>query len=165
MTAGEETAGEETGLVLRRARPLESGVVAALQQACFPDDPWDEASVASLVCGPGGFAVLALRDRVPVGFVMARVAAEDSEILAIGVLPAGRRRGVGRRLVDAALAGSRDLGATALFLEVAEDNEAARTLYKAAGFFSVGRRPGYYKRKDGPVAALVLRHGAPDAAA
>jgi len=133
-------------------------VVAALQQACFPEDPWDEASVATLTAPPAGFAVIALdvQDQ-PVGFVMARVAAEDAEILAIGVLPQARRGGVGRLLVEAAVAGSRDLGATALFLEVAEDNQAAWTLYKACGFFSVGRRPGYYKRPDGRVAALVLR--------
>lgn len=137
---------------------LESAVVAALQQTCFPEDPWDEASVATLTTPPAGFAVIAL-DALdqPVGFVMARVAAEDAEILAIGVLPQARRAGVGRLLVEAAVAGSRDLGATALFLEVAEDNQAAWTLYKASGFFSVGRRPGYYKRPDGRVAALVLR--------
>lgn len=143
---------------LHPAGPLESGVVAALQQVCFPEDPWDEASVATLTAPPAGFAVIALdvQDQ-PVGFVMARVAAEDAEILAIGVLPPARRGGVGRLLVEAAVAKSRDLGATALFLEVAEDNQAAWTLYKACGFFSVGRRPGYYKRPDGRVAALVLR--------
>ncbi len=148
----------EDEVVLQRAGLLEAGVVAALQQVCFPEEPWDEASVATLIGPPGGFAILALRGGEPVGFVMTRVAAEDGEILAIGVLPAGRRSGVGRRLVGAALDGSRSLGATALFLEVAEDNEAARTLYKTCRFFSVGRRPGYYKRTDGRVAALVLRH-------
>lgn len=152
------TGAPRTGLAVIAAGPLESTVVAALQHACFPEDPWDEASIITLTGPPGGFAALAMLDGEPVGFVMARVAAEDAEILAIGVLPSGRRRGVGRRLVEAALIGARHLGATALFLEVAEDNEAARTLYKACGFFSVGRRPGYYKRKDGRVAALVLRH-------
>ncbi|MBP2300428.1 GNAT family N-acetyltransferase [Azospirillum picis] len=143
---------------LHRAGPLEAGVVAALQQACFPEEPWDEASVASLIAPPGGFAVLALAGpQAPVGFVMTRVAAEDAEILAIGVMPDARRGGVGRLLVEAAVEGARDLGATAMFLEVAEDNPAASTLYKACGFFSVGRRPGYYKRPDGRVAALVLR--------
>ncbi|MBY6264739.1 GNAT family N-acetyltransferase [Azospirillum sp. 412522] len=143
---------------LHPAGPLEAGVVAALQQTCFPDDPWDEGSVATLSAPPSGFAVVALDARdEPVGFVMARVAAEDAEILAIGVLPQARRGGTGRLLVEAAVTGSRNLGATALFLEVAEDNPAAWSLYKASGFFSVGRRPGYYKRPDGRVAALVLR--------
>lgn len=152
------TGAPEDGLSVIAAGPLESAVVAALQHGCFPEDPWSEESVATLTGPPGGFAALALLDGEPVGFVMARVAAEDAEILAIGVLPSGRRRGIGRRLVEAALIAARRLGATALFLEVAEDNEAARTLYRTCGFFSVGRRPGYYKRQDGRVAALVLRH-------
>jgi len=143
---------------LHPAGLLEAGVVAALQQSCFSEDPWDETSVATLIAPPAGFAVIALDDRdQPLGFVMARVAAEDAEILAIGVLPQARRGGIGRLLVEAAVIGSQDLGATALFLEVAEDNPAASSLYKASGFFSVGRRPGYYKRPDGRVAALVLR--------
>lgn len=136
----------------------EAPVVAALQQACFPDEPWDTASVATLIGQPGCFAVLAHRGSDPVGFVLARVAAEDAEILAIGVLPEGRRGGVGRLLVEAALAGAGRLGATAMFLEVAEDNDGARSLYGTCGFQPVGRRPGYYKRADGRVAALVLRH-------
>lgn len=152
------TAAMMAEIRLQAAGLPEAPVVAALQQACFPDDPWDAASVATLIGQPGYFAVVALAGGEPVGFVMARVAAEDAEILAIGVLPQARRGGTGRRLVETALAGAGRLGATALFLEVAEDNDSARSLYTACGFFAVGRRPGYYKRPDGRVAALVLRH-------
>ncbi|HYD63907.1 GNAT family N-acetyltransferase [Azospirillum sp.] len=139
-----------------------------MQQACFSDEPWSAEFIGSLLAQPGTFALLAVRggdDPVgtdpmgpdPLGFVLARVVAEDAEILTIGVLPGARGGGFGRRLVDEATDGARRLGATALFLEVAEDNAAARALYAAAGFAPVGRRPGYYKRPDGRVAALVLR--------
>jgi ribosomal-protein-alanine N-acetyltransferase len=48
-------------------------------------------------------------------------------------------------------------GAERMFLEVAEDNAAARALYARAGFAEAGRRRGYYARPDGPAAdALVL---------
>lgn len=145
-------------VLLQPAGVVAAPVIAALQRACFPDDPWGEESVATLVGQPGSFAVLALTGEEPVGFVMARVAADDAEIIAIGVSAEARGRGIGRRLVAASLDGSRERGATALFLEVAEDNDAARALYKSCGFFPVGRRPGYYKRPDGRVAALVLRY-------
>ena len=36
-----------------------------------------------------------------------------------------------------------------MFLEVAEDNAAARALYDALGFEEVGVRPGYYERPGG----------------
>ncbi|WP_448205280.1 GNAT family N-acetyltransferase [Azospirillum sp. sgz302134] len=147
-----------TDILLRPAGVLEAPVLAELQRVCFPEDPWGAESIATLVGQPGNFALLALHAGEPIGFVMARVAAEDGEILAIGVLPEARSGGVGRHLVAAALDGAQRLGATALFLEVAEDNGAAQALYKASGFFPVGRRPGYYKRPDGRVAALVLRH-------
>ncbi|RJF82406.1 GNAT family N-acetyltransferase [Azospirillum cavernae] len=143
---------------MQTAGPLDAEILAALQSACFPEEPWDAGSIASLCAPPEGFALLALRGDEPVGFVLARAAAGEGEILVIGVLPAERRSGVGRRLVEATLAHARQLDAEALFLEVAEDNGAARTLYMANDFFSVGRRPGYYKRPSGPVAALVLRH-------
>lgn len=143
---------------LRPAGVIEAPVLAALQQFCFPEDPWGENSIATLLGQPGCFALLALRGEDPVGFVMARVAAEDAEILAIGVREDARGCGIGARLLAAGLDGAQRLGATAMFLEVAEDNAAARALYKSSGFFPVGRRPGYYKRSDGRIAALVLRY-------
>ena len=56
-------------------------------------------------------------------------------------------------IVRAALAG----GAEAMFLEVAADNPSARALYQANAFREVGRRPGYFSRRDGAVTALIMR--------
>lgn len=143
------------------AGPAHAAVLAELQAACFPDEPWSAASIAGMVEPPAAFAMIATDGGEPVGFVMVRTAGEDGEILAIGVLDAARGRGTGRRLLDAGLAGAMTRGATAVFLEVAEDNGAARALYSRAGFVPVGRRPGYYRRRDGRVAALVLRFPPP----
>jgi ribosomal-protein-alanine N-acetyltransferase len=45
-----------------------------------------------------------------------------------------------------------------MFLEVAEDNLAARALYDGAGFAVAGRRRDYYGHADGSRSdALVLR--------
>ena len=48
-------------------------------------------------------------------------------------------------------------GVSRLFLEVAEDNWAARRLYAALGFAPVGRRRNYYRRGQSMVAALTMR--------
>ena len=45
-----------------------------------------------------------------------------------------RRQGVARRLLDAAATFARDDGATGIALETAQDNAAARALYRAAGW-------------------------------
>jgi ribosomal-protein-alanine N-acetyltransferase len=86
----------------------------------------------------------------PVGFLAYRKVAEgEYEILNLAVDPAARRQGVGRRLVEAAIA----LGGR-WFLEVRESNIAARRLYDECGFRPAGRRPRYYSNP--PEDAIVL---------
>lgn len=133
--------------------------MAGLHALCFPDDPWDAGLLARLLAMPGVIGLLATDPDTasPMGLVLVRVAADEAEILTIGVAPAARRRGVGADLLLAAAARAAAVGAASLFLEVAEDNAAGRALYDRLGFASVGRRPAYYARPGGPaVAALVL---------
>ncbi|RAI57221.1 ribosomal-protein-alanine acetyltransferase [Roseicella frigidaeris] len=88
------------------------------------------------------------------GFVLARAAGGEAEILTLAVRPPARRRGLGGALLAGALAGAVARGAAAMFLEVAAGNAAARALYAGQGFVEVGRRRRYYP--DGSD-ALVLR--------
>lgn len=124
----------------RLAGPEEAPLLAALHHEAFPPgDAWDEDAFASLLGSAGCFAL-----RAEGGFVLARAAGGEAEIITLAVQPAARRRGLGRRLVDDAAAFAAALGAEALFLEVEEGNAAALALYAALGFRRVGRRPGYY---------------------
>ncbi|HRN61371.1 MAG TPA: GNAT family N-acetyltransferase [Luteimonas sp.] len=50
------------------------------------------------------------------------------------VLPATRRQGVARALLDAAAQFAREDGAAAIVLETTRDNDAARATYRAAGW-------------------------------
>jgi ribosomal-protein-alanine N-acetyltransferase len=87
--------------------------------------------------------------------VLARVAADEAEILTIGVNPMQARQGVGRLLLTEAERHATDAGAVAMFLEVAEGNTSARALYGRCGYQEVGRRRRYYASGAD---ALVLRH-------
>ena len=136
-------------------------VLAALHAACF-DDAWSVGAMADVLASPGAFACLALAadmpDLPPLGVALARIAADEAELLSLGVIPAERRRRIGQALLDDVLRRAEEFRAVALFLEVAESNEAARRLYEANGFSAVGRRPDYYQRPNTvPVAALTLR--------
>jgi ribosomal-protein-alanine N-acetyltransferase len=147
---------------LRAVSASDSDVLAALHGECFPDDPWGPQSVAEVLAMPGAFGFLAVEPpaETPTGFLLALALPEECEILALGVRPASRRRGVARALVAALLAAANGAG-HAVLLEVAEDNEAALRLYGGAGFARVGRRPAYYRRgAAGAVAALQLRRAA-----
>jgi [ribosomal protein S18]-alanine N-acetyltransferase len=133
------------------ASPLHAAALAVVHEAAFPPgEVWDEAAFTGLLGQPGIFGLLDRRG----GLVLARVALDEAEILTLAVAPAARRQGLGRALLAAALARARARGVTAMFLEVAAGNMAARTLYAAAGFERVGLRRGYYP--DG-ADALVLR--------
>ncbi|HTR16815.1 MAG TPA: GNAT family N-acetyltransferase [Acetobacteraceae bacterium] len=136
---------------MTEAGPLHAAALAVVHEAAFPpEEVWDEAAFAGLLGQPGIFGLLDRRG----GLVLARVVLDEAEILTLAVVPSARRRGLGRALLAAALARARERGATAIFLEVAAGNAAARMLYTTAGFEPVGLRRGYYA--DG-ADALVLR--------
>ncbi len=99
--------------------------------------------------------LVATRASGVVGYVIARAAADEAEILTLGVAGDARRQGIGRALVRAVRARVAVLGARAVYLEVRESNLAARRLYAAEGFAPVGRRPRYYRRPTED--AIVLR--------
>jgi ribosomal-protein-alanine N-acetyltransferase len=136
-------------------------VLASLHAACF-EDAWSVGAMADVMASPGAFACVALPvgtpEPTPAGFALARVAADEAELLSLGVIPAARRRRIAQALLDDVIRRADQLKLGALFLEVAETNEAARLLYAANGFSAVGRRPDYYQRPNTvPVAALTLR--------
>ncbi len=125
--------------------------LASIHAEAF-DAPWDAAAFSDLLAQTG---VIACAETD--GFILIRVVADEAEILTLAVRPAARLRGVAARLTARAIAAAEAEGATRLFLEVAEDNAAARALYASLGFQAAGRRRGYYARKDGPAAdALML---------
>lgn len=82
------------------------------------------------------------------GFCMSRAAPGEEELLLIGVIPAARKRGIGKQLLTRLAQDARGRGAEKLFLEMRENNPA-RSLYEAEGFAPIGRRKDYYTLKDG----------------
>jgi ribosomal-protein-alanine N-acetyltransferase len=88
------------------------------------------------------------------GMLLARVAADEAEILTLAVAGEQRRRGLGFALLRAAMRRAAGMGAVSMFLEVAVTNHAARGLYVAHGFVEAGLRRRYYS--DG-TDALILR--------
>ena len=128
---------------------------ARLHEACFPQDPWPaEAFTALLASKAYGYGWVA--DKTLKGLILARDAADESEILTLAVDPESRRRGIGTGLLLSVCAACRTRGLASLFLEVADDNQAALQVYRAAGFAQVGERSAYYRTAAGPVDALIM---------
>nr|WP_306302917.1 ribosomal protein S18-alanine N-acetyltransferase [Pseudoroseomonas cervicalis] len=144
---------------LRGAGLADLPAMAALHAAAFPPgDRWGEDALRLMLEMPGAFGLLvaAEEDAPPAGFILLRVAADESEILTLAVHPAARRQGLGLALLETAMAAALARGAARLFLEVSVANDGARALYAAAGFAEAGRRRRYYP--DGSD-ALVLSRG------
>ena len=132
------------------------GMMARIHAASF-DEVWSGVMLRRILSMPGTTGITArLRRRWTVsGFALLRVAADESELLSLAVAPEHRGAGVGALLLRGAIDHARDAGATRLFLEVAEDNAVARRLYEGHGMVPVGRRPEYYRHKDGSTTAAV----------
>ncbi|MDX2257369.1 MAG: GNAT family N-acetyltransferase [Hyphomicrobiaceae bacterium] len=162
MTSGPEHRIDSKLISLLWAEGEAAADIARLHRSLF-QPAWDEAAIRDLVYQQGVQALVAkvrLRDTGPpimVGFVVGRVAADEGEILTLGVMTELQRRGIGLMLVDGIARALTGAGATRLFLEVAADNPGAIALYRDRGFAEVGRRRGYYARPGRPAAdALVL---------
>jgi ribosomal-protein-alanine N-acetyltransferase len=113
--------------------------MAALHAACFPDAPWNEETIRTLVDQPMTRLVTTQG-----GFLIASIIPPEAEILTLCVDPDQRRKGKA-----ALMLGQLAQEAEVIFLEVAADNSPALVLYAAHGFRETGRRKAYYTRPDG----------------
>ncbi|MDD2876165.1 MAG: GNAT family N-acetyltransferase [Acidiphilium sp.] len=114
--------------------------MALIHRECFGAAAWPAASIATLFSSRFVFGFIADQG----GMVIARAVADEAEVLTIGVVPALRRQGIARGLIEAVAAESAGRGARTLFLEVAAENQAALALYRAAHFHEAGVRRNYY---------------------
>lgn len=135
--------------------------LAELHKQLF-DKAWTVATFSELLRHPGSIALVAEKgDGAAAGFMLARQALDEVEILTFGVAPEAQRQGLGSSLLDALIGACREARARRLILEVDAGNAAAISLYRAAGFAEIGRRKQYYakpkgKRSDALVLALEL---------
>jgi [ribosomal protein S18]-alanine N-acetyltransferase len=147
-------------IVIDRATPLDAGLMAALHRSCFPR-PWDEAAMATFIASPDTLCLLGSvnhqTEPAPAGFLIARKAADEAELLTLAVVPGRRRAGVARALLTAAMAMLGESGAKQLLFEVEEGNDAAVEIYRSLGATVVGRRARYYEHgADAVIFSLAL---------
>ena len=146
----------------------DASAVAALEAACFSSS-WSVEQYATVLRSMDAgrrtgadanrqpFLILGLRgDSGLLGYISLGVqhAAAEAEIYNIAVAGEQRNRGLGRRLLLAALERMAGAGIARVFLEVRTGNAPALALYAACGFTECGRRKGYYP--DTGEDALVL---------
>src|SRR5574340_8243 len=76
------------------------------------------------------------------GYAILMPAADEAELLTIGVAQAEQRKGLGRDMLAEMLEAARGMNMRRVFLEVRPSNTAAVALYRSAGFNEIGVRRG-----------------------
>ena len=129
-------------------------------------EAWNRRQVSDALVMPHTHCILANSDgsrwsagtQSPVGFVMSRHAADEEELLLIGVLPEAREQGVGRALIKALFEDAAKRGMGKIFLEMRCNNPAER-LYRRMGFEPIGQRRDYYRLSNGErMDAITFAH-------
>jgi ribosomal-protein-alanine N-acetyltransferase len=141
---------------LAAADPRDAASFAKLHAASFRRG-WTEEEFERLLLERNVLAHRAGTARDLHGFILSRLAADEAEILSVAVTASRRGRGLAGRLLDLHLRTLAGRGARAVFLEVDDDNVAARRLYARRHFHEVGRREVYYQGPSGGSRAIVLR--------
>ncbi len=146
--------------VPRRASPGDAAEFARLERLCFAPF-WSAEEIARALAEPATEAwILRGPDARLEGFAIGSVVGDEAELHRVATAPERRRRGVGRLLLAAFLAACHARDATACWLEVRADNEAARALYESLGFRPVTTRRNYYADgADAVVYRLQLASG------
>jgi ribosomal-protein-alanine N-acetyltransferase len=114
---------------------------------CFGEG-WTRSQCAGILPMAGVTLTIAEDEQGPVGFALARSAADEAELLLIAVDPARQGKGAGTLLLRDFIRSARAKGAHRLHLEVRDGNPAVK-LYCHWGFVAAGRRRNYYRGPDG----------------
>jgi ribosomal-protein-alanine N-acetyltransferase len=134
-----------------------AGIISVMHEACF-EETWNEKSVSKILnmAGTIGLITGAEKER-PQAFILLRVAADEAEIISIGVIPTARKKGLASTLLLEAIKRAAIRNAKKMFFEVAHDNTGARALYEKFEFQIVGKRPKYYTRLLKKVDAVIYK--------
>lgn len=144
-------AGEPPEPAVRRAEERDLEALVELERRAFAE-PWSRRALAGQLAHPRGLTLVAAHAGELQGYAGFLDLGGEVELLRVAVDPARRRRGLGRRLVEAGLA---RLGAAVCRLEVRAEDRGARAFYHRLGFAEDRRRRRYYA--DGGDALDLVR--------
>ncbi len=133
--------------------------VVAVEQEVYPY-PWSRNNFSDSLSQGYHAWVLRAQDRELMGYFLVMGIVDEAHLLNVAVSRTWQGKGIGRLLVNQAVALSRGLGMESILLEVRPSNGRALEIYQRYGFSEIGRRKGYYPaanstRED----AIVMRFG------
>lgn len=129
----------------RNFQPADIPALAEIISSSVDASHWPLESYAKLAASPGGLLLICEAQSLVSGFLAARQAADQAEILNLAILPVSRHKGAASALLASAFEHLRHAYAASVFLEVRESNLPAIALYQKHGFSVSSRRKAYYR--------------------
>ena len=133
--------------------------VVALEESVYPH-PWSMGNFIDSL--NSNYEAWVLREQTGdlLGYFLLMAIVDEAHLLNVAVSAGKHGQGLGRFLLNQAVACARGLGMTSMLLEVRPSNTRALRIYERYGFKQIGRRKGYYpaadqQRED----AIVMRFG------
>lgn len=139
------------GLAIREGGIADLDAVIGVMEDSFDPaygEAWTGPQCSGLLPMPGVWLALAYKGDEACGFTLARVVADEAELLLLAVRRGAQGKGIGRRLLDSFVDAAARRGARRFHLEM-RDGNPAQGLYEKAGFHAAGRRRNYYSGPSG----------------
>jgi len=142
---------------LRAFRSEDLETLYKIDQACFaPGISYPREELSEFVSQRRSRTWIAEESGEIVGFlIVERQGQKVAHIVTIDVVERWRRRGVGSLMMDAAEHWAREEKLLFVYLETAENNDAAQRFYEARGYRKVDRVENYYS--DATSAWVMLK--------
>lgn len=117
--------------------------------------PWNEETFKT--CFQVGYIGWTIEDKEKLlGFIIISLSVDECHVLNLCVAREYQHQGLGRQLMEYALAQARERGAGIVYLEVRRSNSRAISLYKKMKFHLIGERKDYYPTVNGQEDALIF---------
>jgi ribosomal-protein-alanine N-acetyltransferase len=133
----------ETFIKVRRYQPGDSEALSAICRQSPGAAQWSKESYEQ-AHSSGQIVLVAHSNGEIWGFLVARITADEVEILNTAVEPAHRRNGIGSLLLTAAISTAQAHNGQTIYLEVRESNGIAIAFYVKHGFAKSAERRAYY---------------------
>lgn len=129
----------------------DSEILAQIYNESFSDN-WSVETFRKMLSDNLGFGFKFIEDFQICGFILCRIVCDEIEIITFTVRSPYRRKGIGRQLLHELTLYAQQHTAP-VFLEVAQDNVAAQSLYLSESYQKISVRKGYYNGTD----AIVMK--------
>ena len=146
-------------VIVRNMKQADVPFVEELEKELF-SDAWTELGLINTLHYRPDTSFVVEWDGKLVGYLFFMAAADEGELLRIGVSPQYHRKGIAQALIHHMDLFAAENGIYSVWLEVREHNTAARALYEKTGFVMQGYRKKYYHKPDEDAAIMCKTYNA-----